>query len=130
MSKLRILIVEDSPLVRDVLRAALSSEDSFDVIGSAEDGKEGVEKALALKPDFITMDINMPVMNGFEFLEEYKDLPETVQQKAKVIMLSSSINPRDVEKAKGFSQVMDYMNKPLSQASLKDLMQELEKAGE
>lgn len=72
-------------------------------------------------PELVFLDINMPKMNGFDFLEEFKTLPDSIQEKCKVVMLSSSIHPSDVEKAQTYPQCIKYMNKPLSRASLSNL---------
>ncbi len=69
MSRIRVLIVDDSFLVQEVLKEMLSTDDGIEVVGTAENGKEGVEKVMELKPDFVTMDINMPVMNGLEAID-------------------------------------------------------------
>ena len=62
----RILIVDDHPLVRRGTVSFLGSDRRFEICGEACDGKEAVEKALALKPDVILMDVTMPVMNGLD----------------------------------------------------------------
>jgi two-component system chemotaxis response regulator CheB len=69
---IRTLIVDDSFLVRSIIRAFLEEDGSFDIIGEAENGLEGVQKARELNPDLITMDIEMPVMNGLEAIGEIK----------------------------------------------------------
>jgi two-component system chemotaxis response regulator CheB len=66
---IRTLIVDDSSLVRTIIRDFLESDGSFTVVGEAENGLEGLQKARALDPDLITMDIEMPVMNGLEAIE-------------------------------------------------------------
>ena len=63
---IRILIVEDSATVRKLLTALLQSDPALQVVGSAANGEEAVRQTLALKPDLITMDIHMPVMDGIE----------------------------------------------------------------
>jgi len=68
--KIRVLIVDDSALVRQALKSILSSDPEIEIIGEARNGKEGYEKALALKPNVITMDLSMPVMNGVEAIEK------------------------------------------------------------
>jgi len=68
--KIRVLLVDDSALTREALKAILSDDPAIEVIGEARDGNEGVKKAYALKPDVITMDLRMPVMTGLEAVEE------------------------------------------------------------
>jgi two-component system chemotaxis response regulator CheB len=69
---IKVLIVDDSSLVRSILRDFLESSEKFRVVGEAENGREGVEKALALNPDLVTMDIEMPVMNGLDAVGEIR----------------------------------------------------------
>ncbi|MDR3237121.1 MAG: chemotaxis-specific protein-glutamate methyltransferase CheB [Spirochaetia bacterium] len=74
---IKTLIVDDSPVIRSILRDFLESDGSFEIVGEAENGKEGVEKARALNPDLITMDIEMPVMGGLEAIAEIKQSMNT-----------------------------------------------------
>lgn len=80
----RVLVVDDSSFMRGALVRMISKNPRFTVIDTAADGKEGVEKAKALKPDVMTMDVEMPVMNGLEALAE---IMKTV--KTPVIMVST-----------------------------------------
>lgn len=66
-------------------------------------------------PDLIFLDINMPVMDGFMFLYEFENLPSAVQQKCRVIILSSSDNKRDIDKIINNKSVIQYITKPLTQ---------------
>jgi two-component system chemotaxis response regulator CheB len=67
--KKKVLIVDDSAFMRRIIRQMVESEPTFEVVGTARDGLEGVELALELKPDVITMDVEMPRMNGLEATE-------------------------------------------------------------
>jgi two-component system chemotaxis response regulator CheB len=69
-SKIRVLIVDDSSFMRSLLKRIIEKDERFEVIASAKDGAEGVELAKKLQPHIVTMDIEMPVMNGLEALEK------------------------------------------------------------
>ena len=65
----KVLIIDDSDVAREMLLSIFALSNDFSVIGVAKDGKEGVEKACRLQPDLITMDLHMPVMDGYEAVE-------------------------------------------------------------
>ncbi|MBI5846994.1 MAG: chemotaxis-specific protein-glutamate methyltransferase CheB [Nitrospirae bacterium] len=70
MKKIRVLIVDDSVLVRNLIRAIIEMDPEMEVAGEASNGLEAVEKARNLHPDIITMDIEMPVMDGLQAIEQ------------------------------------------------------------
>lgn len=70
MSEIRVLIVDDSAMVRDMLADILGSDPGIVVAGMAENGLEAVEQTRSLKPDIVAMDVNMPVMGGLEAIEK------------------------------------------------------------
>ncbi|MDU0460849.1 MAG: chemotaxis response regulator protein-glutamate methylesterase [Geobacteraceae bacterium] len=97
-SKIRVLIVDDSSFMRMAIRSILSKDPAFDIVGTAADGMEGVEKAIALKPDIITMDVEMPRMDGIAALKQVMSKAPT-----KVIMVSTLTN----EGAKSTFEALD-----------------------
>ena len=66
---IRVLIIDDSQFVRQALQRMLAEDPELEVVGAAQDGRQGVEKVLELKPDVVTLDIQMPRMGGLEALE-------------------------------------------------------------
>ncbi len=68
-TKIRVLVADDSAFMRKVLISILDSDGAFEVVGEARDGREAVEQSAKLKPHVITMDINMPHMDGLQATE-------------------------------------------------------------
>ncbi len=109
----KILIIDDSPFTRKVLKEMIESDPGLSVIDIATNGIEGLKKAINLKPDLITLDLEMPEMDGFSFLRFLMS-----QQPTPVIVVSSLSSSDNVFKALELGAV-DFVPKPTSQASLK-----------
>jgi two-component system, chemotaxis family, protein-glutamate methylesterase/glutaminase len=92
--KIRILVIDDSDVIRLLLKAIFEHEDDMEIVGVAVNGADGVQKARELKPDIITMDIRMPVMNGFEATRAILK-----EQSIPILVVSSSIDDEDVNVA-------------------------------
>ena len=76
---IRILVADDHPIVRDGLVAVLSTQPDFEVVGEAADGRQVVEQALALQPDVILLDLEMPEVDGVQALEQLRKLGQAVR---------------------------------------------------
>lgn len=72
----------------------------------------------------VLVDIQMPVMNGFEFVEAFESLPLEIRKFTCVYVLSSSINEKDILKAKSFSSVKGFLNKPLTTNMIRDVLKD------
>lgn len=89
-------------------------------------GKEALDKLKAIivngevLPDIILLDINMPVMDGWDFLDEFTKIPS--RKKIIIYIVTSSIDPADVNKAKQYEYVSNYLVKPITFDKIKNLM--------
>jgi two-component system chemotaxis response regulator CheB len=89
---LRVLVVDDSPVARSVLRSILESDPGIEVVGAARNGWEGVQMATQLAPDVITMDVRMPEMDGYEATQQimaYHPRP--------ILIVTASLAKQDVD---------------------------------
>ena len=121
--KLNFIIIDDSKLdcfiAEKVIQNSGRSESvkSFMVATEALDYIKGL--SAADQKTIVLVDIQMPVMNGFEFIEAYEQsIPDGSKDAFMVNLLSSSINETDVIRAKGYKSVNKFLNKPLTKATL------------
>jgi two-component system, chemotaxis family, protein-glutamate methylesterase/glutaminase len=115
MKNIRVLVVDDSPQNRKVLSGILDSARGTEVVGSAADGEEAIERVVRLKPDLITLDLEMPRMDGFTFLRWLmRSVPTPV------LVISSRADDRSVITALEFGAV-DFLPKPVSPENLEEL---------
>ena len=117
VEQIRILLVDDQPLFRGAIAALLAGQDDMVVVGEAENGLEAVEKACALVPDLVVMDIEMPIMNGVEATRLIRERLSAV----KVVMLTVSETDDHVFDAIRFG-AHGYLLKDLRPEQLYDLI--------
>jgi len=111
---IRVLIADDSALVRELLKDMIADEPGFALAGEARDGREAVEKTQALSPDIVTMDVLMPVMDGLEAVEQIMAFHPTP-----ILVFSSAISNQEMNIA--FAAIsrgaLDVMEKPAKAGS-------------
>ncbi len=76
-------------------------------------------------PEIIFVDLNMPIMNGWEFLEDFAKIPNKNREAVTVYIISSSVDPRDLERVKNYEVVNNYILKPISSKDLEDILNSL-----
>ncbi len=115
-----VLLVDDDEAVNFINKMVLKRVDCAEEIEIAENGMEAIqylEKRLdegVPQPELILLDINMPLLNGWEFLEKYRQIKERMQREATIVMLTTSSNPDDRMRAESIGEVKGFISKPLT----------------
>lgn len=125
-----ILLIDDDPDDNYIHQLVITDWGKCEAVRVAENGPDALAYLSNthhpdyIRPEVILLDINMPGMNGFEFLEEYHQLPNNLKSNVVVMMLTTSLNPADVNRAGQYDEVTGYRNKPLTKAMLEDMIAE------
>jgi DNA-binding response OmpR family regulator len=106
MKSATVLIIEDDELLREIYSTKFELE-GFEVT-TASDGREGLQKASAITPDIILVDMIMPRMSGLDFLRAYR--PAAAHATPKMVVMSNKSSPSEINQAKALG-VMDYLIK-------------------
>ena len=113
-------IIDDDPIQVLLLERTLCKQKLCKRLYVFKNGLEALNhlKAIiddpALFPDIIFLDLNMPVLDGWGFLEEFKNLRSAVDKSVRLYIVSSSVWQKDIDKAKGVPEVTDFIIKPIS----------------
>ncbi|HEY5327763.1 MAG TPA: response regulator [Mucilaginibacter sp.] len=116
------LLIDDNYIDNFVTRKTLESgnfAETIVVVRSATEAIASLRDGI-VKPDVIFLDVRMPLMGGFEFLEEY-DKINIDKSKIKIFMLSSSLDPLDMRKSVDNKYITQFIHKPLTQKALEEL---------
>ena len=128
-----ILCVDDDPITLMLCKMVITRSEFAKTIITAQNGEEALNYFYDLKlnnlvatisdyPKLIFLDLNMPVMGGWEFLDHFsKEEYRSAFSDCKVIVLSSTIDPEDIRKAKTYLMVLDFLSKPISKEMLEGL---------
>nr|WP_315141458.1 response regulator [uncultured Flavobacterium sp.] len=120
MSKKIIWVVDDDAIYQVIINKIIKRSEMFSASSSFKNGKEAVSalhkiiENTELIPDIILLDINMPVMDGWEFIEEIKTIKSQIDKKIIIYIVSSSIAVEDKNKSKEFKDVFAFISKPVN----------------
>ncbi len=122
------LLIDDDETANFLHQTLLEDLEVTESVLIAHNGKEALDiivKQCLLDrcPELILLDINMPVMNGFEFLKAYEGLELSQKQSVVIAMLTTSLNPQDVKQINDLP-VKKYLNKPLTEEMVRELLRQ------
>ncbi|TXC81827.1 response regulator [Luteibaculum oceani] len=125
-------IIDDDQLFRHILKAQLNKilEQEKSVL-SFENGKEAIQYLQdnlpqlgdVVIPKVVFLDINMPIMNGWEFLDEFKKMKDLITEQITIYMITSSVDRRDEKRAGEYSEVNKFVVKPVTSNQLIELLE-------
>lgn len=124
----KVLCVDDDAITLMLCKTTIRKAGFSEEIITAFNGEEALEyyEELAQKsqteyPQIIFLDLNMPVIGGWDFLDEFMESYYEKFNSTKVVILSSSVDPRDKERAKNYPIVIDFFSKPISKEMLRQI---------
>ncbi len=124
-------IIDDDPIFIYGTKRLMTEVDFCEtvlVFQNGQDAIDGLNKITAngeKLPYVILLDLNMPIMNGWEFLEEFVKIPNHNREKVIIHIISSSVDPRDLERIKNYEVVNNYILKPISKEDLESALENI-----
>lgn len=109
----KILLVDDDPICNLLAQKFLEKIDTPKLVQVAINGLEAVGILREFRPDVILLDLNMPIMNGFQFITAFKKLELKEKENVKIVIVSSSRDSADIERAKDLG-INEFMSKPVT----------------
>lgn len=118
------MLIDDDDPTNYLNRRVLEQAGCTDRIQVVQSGQEALDylSTGAPRPDLIFLDINMPGMDGWEFLEKYRELPKAGDGNSVMVMLTTSLNPDDALRARQIPEVAGYENKPLNDTLMEKIL--------
>lgn len=124
------IIIDDSQLDCFIAEKIIQNTETFSSVKTYNRALEALEyiKASGKKEDAVTiiiLDIQMPLMNGFQFVESFEQLPEEIRTRYAIFMFSSSINENDKNRIKNYPSILQFFGKPISKDTVAKMIEQL-----
>lgn len=126
------IVIDDNKLdcfIAEKIITNTGMSESIRLFSDARQALEFIRKNVSFSTPartVVTLDVQMPLMNGFEFVEAFETLPPELQDHYVILLLSSSINDIDVNRVKNYQSVKQFLNKPLTVTKMSSLIEQLE----
>lgn len=123
-----LLLVDDDEIFTFLTKRTIEETklvEKVKIFGNGQDAIDFLAQAIERKgvlPDFIFLDINMPILDGWGFLEEFISIKAALGRKVTIFLISTSISPHDIERAYSISEVSDFIVKPLTKEKLFNIL--------
>lgn len=127
----KVCLIDDDDIYQFLIKKELKSTQIVNNTMVFSNGAKAMEYIVNAKdepdnlPDVIFLDINMPIMNGWEFLDEFVKMRPRLSKEITILIITSSFDPTDMERAKTYSEISDYIVKPVTRNRLVNVLKAL-----
>lgn len=124
----KLCIIDDDPIFIYGTKRLMAEIDFYETVVVYQNGQDALDGLYGITangesfPSVIFLDLNMPIMNGWEFLDDFVKIPNDNREKVVIYIISSSVDPRDLERIKNYKVVNNYILKPISKEDLDSVL--------
>lgn len=125
----KVCIIDDDPIFIYGTKRLMAEIDFCETIVIYQNGQDAIDGLKGITangekfPSVIFLDLNMPIMSGWEFLDDFIKIPNHNRDKVIIYIISSSVDPRDLERIKNYKVVNNYILKPMSKEDLNSILE-------
>lgn len=120
MSLKKLILIEDDDVIVYLTQKLIKESKSIELLNVLKNGRKALDyfienaKNAELLPDFIFLDLSMPILDGWQFLEEFARIKDSMAKNIQIYITTSSISPKDLSKAESYDFISDFVIKPIS----------------
>ncbi len=132
LPKYTVCVIDDDAIYQFTAHRILTSTGLTKQVRSFHDGSEALayfneagNRTIEALPDMVLLDINMPIMDGWAFLNAYREIVHLIPKKIPIYMVSSSVDEADIQRAEAYQLVSGYLIKPVTRSKYQELLEQL-----